>query len=213
MSTLNFDESNVPQSEEKWATATNYLLRKKMPNNYYEVINGPEAWSFQDKGVGDKWKKLNNSDYWEISNNLDPINLLTSFRFDLWNKLELLPDETSDGRLCYHLSYTEKTVNAKNRVIPKTEYHYFIDKEKFNIVSSEKTEFEEGQRNSYERKVYQDYKGISNLNNGQIPHKILYEFEDYYGDTFYQEDRSKIEVNPVFSNRIFIKEVYAGGFK
>ena len=213
LSTLNFDESNVPQSEEKWATATNYLLRKKMPNNYYEVINGPEAWSFQDKGVGDKWKKLNNSDYWEISNNLDPINLLTSFRFDLWNKLELLPDETSDGRLCYHLSYTEKTVNAKNRVIPKTEYHYFIDKEKFNIVSSEKTEFEEGQRNSYERKVYQDYKGISNLNNGQIPHKILYEFEDYYGDTFYQEDRSKIEVNPVFSNRIFIKEVYAGGFK
>ena len=213
LSSLNFDESNVPQSEEKWATATNYLLRKKMPNNYYEIINGPEAWSFQDKSVGDKWAKLSNSDYWDISNNLDPINLLTSFRLDLWNKLELLPDETSDGRLCYHLSYTEKTVNAKNRVIPKTEYHYFIDKEKFNIVSSEKTEFEEGQRNSFERKVYQDYRGIANLNNGQIPHKILYEFEDYYGDTFYQEDRSKVEVNPVFSNRIFMKEVYAGGFK
>ncbi|MBE0390641.1 hypothetical protein [Flavobacterium sp. PL002] len=213
LSKLNFEESNVPQSEEKWATPTNYLLRKKMPDNYYEIINGPEAWSYQDRSVGEKWVKLTNSDYWEISNNLDPINLLTSFRFDLWNKLELLPDETSDGRLCYHLSYTEKTVNAKNRVIPKTEYHYFIDKEKFNIVSSEKTEFEEGQRNSYERKVYQDYKGISNLNYGQIPHKILYEFEDYYGDTFYQEDRSKIEVNPVFSNRIFIKEVYAGGFR
>jgi hypothetical protein len=29
LSSLNFDESNVPQSEEKWATATNYLLRKK----------------------------------------------------------------------------------------------------------------------------------------------------------------------------------------
>lgn len=213
LSKLNFEESNVPQTEEKWATPTNYLLRKKMPDNYYEIINGPEAWSYQDRSVGEKWVKLNNSDYWEISNNLDPINLLTSFRFDLWNKLELLPDETSDGRLCYHLSYTEKTVNAKNRVIPKTEYHFFIDKEKFNIVSSEKTEFENGNRNSFERKVYQDYREITALNNGKIPHRILYEFEDYYGDTFYQEDRDKVEVNPVFSNRIFMKEVYAGGFK
>lgn len=213
LSKLNFEESNVPQTEEKWATPTNYLLRKKMPDNYYEIINGPEAWSYQDRSVGEKWVKLNNSDYWEISNNLDPINLLTSFRFDLWNKLELLPDETSDGRLCYHLSYTEKTVNAKNRVIPKTEYHFFIDKEKFNIVSSEKTEFDNGNRNSFERKVYQDYREITALNNGKIPHRILYEFEDYYGDTFYQEDRDKVEVNPVFSNRIFMKEVYAGGFK
>jgi hypothetical protein len=57
--------------------------------------------------------------------------------------------------------------------------------------------------------VYQDYRGIANLNNGQIPHKILYEFEDYYEIL---EDRSKVEVNPVFSNRIFMKEVYAGGF-
>jgi hypothetical protein len=213
LSRLNFDESNVPQTEEKWATPTNYLLRKKMPNNYYEIINGPEAWSFQDRNVGEKWVKLSNSDFWEISNNLDAINLLTSFRFDLWNNLELLPDETSDGRLCYHLSYTEKTVNAKNRVLPKTEYHYYIDKEKYTIVSSEKTEFEDGNKNSFERKVYQDYREIPNLNNGKIPHRILYEFEDYYGDTFYQEDREKVEVNPVFSNRIFIKEVYAGGFK
>jgi hypothetical protein len=56
--------------------------------------------------------------------------------------------------------------------------------------------------------VYQDYRGIANLNNGQIPHKILYEFEDCHS---LQEDRSKVEVNPVFSNRIFMKEVYAGG--
>jgi hypothetical protein len=60
---------------------------------------------------------------------------------DLWNKLGLLPDETADGRLCYHLSYNEKTVNAKNRVIPKTEYHFDKDKEQFNILFSEKTEF------------------------------------------------------------------------
>lgn len=213
LSTLNFEESNVPQTEEKWATQTNYLLRKRMPNDYYEIINGPEAWSYQDRNVGEKWIKLNNSDYRDSSNNLDPINLLTSFRFDLWNKLEFLPDETSDGRLCYHLSYTEKTVNAKNRVIPKSEYHYFIDKEKFNVVSSEKTEFEDGQRNSFERKLYKDYRKIAALNSGKIPHKILYEFEDYYGDSFYQEDRDKVEINSGFSNRIFIKEVYAGGFK
>lgn len=210
---LTFEESNVPQTEEKWATPTHYLLRKKMPDNYYEIINGPEAWSYVDRTIGEKWVKLNNSEYWDSSNNLDPINLLTSFRLDLWNKLELLPDETSDGRLCYHLSYTEKTVNAKNRVMPKTEYHYYIDKEKFNIVSSEKTEFEDGKRYSFERKVYQDYREISALNNAKIPYKILCEFEDYYGDTFYQEDREKVEINPVFSNRIFMKEVYAGGFK
>jgi hypothetical protein len=41
LSNLNFEESNVPQSEEKWATPTNYQLRKKMPDNYYEIINGP----------------------------------------------------------------------------------------------------------------------------------------------------------------------------
>lgn len=186
---------------------------KKMPDNYYEIINGPEAWSYQNRNVGEKWIKLNNSDYWDISNNLDLIHLVSSFRFDLWNKLELLPDATSDGRLCYHLSYTEKIVNAKNRVIPKTEYHFFIDKENFQLVSSEKTTFEDGNRNSFERKVYQYYREIAIVNKGKIPHKILYEFEDFYEDTLYQETREKVEINSAFSNRIFIKEVYAGGFK
>jgi hypothetical protein len=102
----------MPQSEEKWATATNYLLRKKMPNNYYEIINGPSL-EFSRQSVGDNGSKLSNSDYWDISNNLDPINLLTSFRLDLWNKLELLPDETSDGRLCYHFLYRKKRLTLK----------------------------------------------------------------------------------------------------
>ncbi len=98
-------------------------------------------------------------------------------------------------------------------MILKTEYHFFIDKEKFHLVSSEKTTFEDGNRNSFERKVYQDYREIAIVNKGKIPHKILYEFEGFYGDTFYQETREKVEINTAFSNRIFIKEVYAVGFK
>jgi len=70
-----------------------------------------------------------------------------------------------------------------------------------------------GNKNYFERKVFQDYKEIASLNNGKIPHKILNEIEDYYGETSYQEVREKVEVNPVFSNRIFIKEVYFGSFK
>jgi hypothetical protein len=88
-------------------------FEKKMPNNYYEIINGPSL-EFSRQSVGDKWAKLSNSDYWDISNNLDPINLLTSFRLDLWNKLEVIADETSDGRLCYHLSlYRKKRLTLK----------------------------------------------------------------------------------------------------
>jgi hypothetical protein len=38
------------------------------------------------------------------------------------------------------------------------------------------------------------------------------ELENVYGGTFYQENRDKVEINTIFSNRIFMKEVYAGGF-
>lgn len=69
-----------------------------------------------------------------------------------------------------------------------------------------------GNKNSFERKVYQDYRAIPNLNNVKIPHRILVELENVYGDTFYQENRDKVEINTIFSNRIFMKEVYAGGF-
>jgi hypothetical protein len=214
-SKLSLEDSNVPQTEEKWATATNYLLKKKMPETYYEIVNGPESWSHDDResGVNAKWKKLSISEYSNLLLNLDPINLLASFRLDLWNKYELLEDEVSAGQICYHLTYFEKKLNSSNRMEPKTEYHLFIDKEKFNLVSTERTEFEDGNKSFFERKIFKDYLEIPTLNMGKIPHKIIYEIEDYYGDTFYKEQREKIEINPTFSNRIFIKEVYFGSFK
>ncbi len=214
-SKLKIEDSNMPQTEEKWATTTNYLLKKKTPDNYLEIVNGPESWIHDDldNSSSEKWKKPTNSDYLNSVANLDPINLLSSFRIDLWNKFELVADEISDGRLCYHLTYFEKKLNSNNRTIPKVEYHLFVDKENHTIVSTEKTEFDNGNKSSFERKLYQDYREIAALNSGKIPHKILYEIEDFYGDTFYQEVREKVEINPVFGNRIFIKEVYFGNFK
>ncbi len=214
LSKLKLEDSNMPQTEEKWATETNYLLKKKTPNNYYEIVNGPESWVHDDMDNStEKWKKINNSDYSDIVTNLDPLNLLTSFRIDLWNKFDLVSDDISDGRLCYHLTYFEKTLNSSNRTVPKTEYNLYVDKENFTIVSFEKTEYFKGNKSSFERKIFKDYREIAALNNAKIPHKVINEIEDYYGETSYQELREKVEVNPVFGNRIFMKEVYFGGFK
>jgi hypothetical protein len=214
LSKLKLEDSNMPQTEEKWTTATNYLLKKKTPNSYFEIVNGPESWVHDDlDNSTEKWKKINNSDYSNIVTNLDPLNLLTSFRIDLWNKFDLVSDEVSDGRLCYHLTYFEKTLNSSNRTVPKTEYNLYVDKENFTIVSFEKTDYFKGNKSSFERKIFQDYREIGALNNGKIPHKVLNEIEDYYGETSYQELREKVEVNPVFGNRIFMKEVYFGSFK
>jgi hypothetical protein len=214
LSRLKLEDSNMPQTEEKWTTATNYLLKKKTPNNYFEILNGPESWVHDDlDNSTEKWKKINNSDYSNMVTNLDPLNLLASFRIDLWNKFDLVTDDVSDGRLCYHLTYFEKTLNSSNRTVPKTEYNLYIDKENFNIVSFEKTDYFKGNKSSFERKIFQDYREIVALNNGKIPHKIINEIEDYYGDTSYQELREKIEINPIFGNRIFMKEVYFGSFK
>lgn len=214
LSKLKLEDSNAPQTEEKWATSTNYLLKKKTPNIYLEIINGPESWIHDDlDNRTEKWKKMNNLDYSEVVNNLDPLNLLISFRVDLWNKFDLVADEISNGKLCYHLTYFEKTLNSNNRTVPKTEYNLYVDKENFTIISFEKTEYFKGNKSSFERKIFQDYREIVALNNAKIPHKILNEIEDYYGETSYQELREKVEVNPVFGNRIFMKEVYFGGFK
>ena len=214
LSKLKLEDSNMPQTEERWATATNYLLKKKTPNNYFEIVNGSESWVHDDlDNSTEKWKKINNSDYSNIVTNLDPLNLLTSFRIDLWNKFDLVADDVSDGRACYHLTYFEKTLNSSNRSVPKTEYNLYVDKENFTIVSFEKTDYFKGNKSSFERKVFQDYRAIVALNNGKIPHKVLNEIEDYYGETSYQELREKVEVNPVFGNRIFMKEVYFGSFK
>ncbi len=214
LSKLTFEETNIPVYDEKWGLAfTNYLLKKKNPDLFYVVVNQAESWQHDDRVRTEKWKKMSNSDYLNVLPNLDPLYLLSSFRLDLWNNYELLADATIDGRLCYHLNYVEKTVNSNNRSIPKTEYHLYIDKEKNRIISSEKTEFEDGKKLSFERKIYQDYQEIISLNSGAIPHRILYQIEDFYGDTFYQEQIEKIEINSGFANRIFIKEVYSGGFK
>ncbi|WP_316635826.1 hypothetical protein [uncultured Flavobacterium sp.] len=215
LSKLTLEESNIPQTEERWATTTNYLLKKKMPETYYEIVNGPEAWSHSDResGVEAKWAKLPMYTYNNLSTNLDPVNFLTAFRLDLWNKLELLQDEMVDGKLCYHLNYFEKTLNTSNRTIPKTDYHLFVDKENFSIVATERTEFDDGNKSFFERKLFKDYRPVAALNSGKIAHKINYEIEDFYGDTFYQESREKVEINAVFGNRIFMKEVYFGGFK
>lgn len=215
LSKLTLEDSKVPQTEERWATTTNYLLKKKMPETYYEIVNGPEAWSHSDResGVEAKWAKLPVYTYNSLSANLDPVNFLTAFRLDLWNKLDLLGDEVVDGRLCYHFNYLEKTLNSGNRTIPKTDYHLFVDKENFSIVATERTEFDDGNKSFFERKLFKDYRPVAALNSGKIPHKINYEIEDFYGDTFYQESREKVEVNAVFGNRIFMKEVYFGAFK
>ncbi|MBF7091079.1 hypothetical protein IUY40_05960 [Flavobacterium sp. ALJ2] len=215
LSKLSIEGNNVPQTEEKWATTSNYLLKKKMPETYYEIINGAEAWSHDDRerGVNAKWAKLSTYDYSNLSKNVDLINFLTDLRLDLWNNFEVLQDEMYEGRLCYHLNYFEKTLSTGNRTIPKTDYHVFIDKENFNIVSTEKTEFDNGNKSFFERRLYGDYRPVAALNSGKIPYKINYEIEDFNGETLYQEVREKIEINPVFGNRIFMKEVYFGGFK
>ena len=213
-SKIKLEENNMPQTEEKWATATNYLMKKKTPSNYLEIVNGAESWAHDDQdNTTEKWRKMNSSDYYNVVTSLDPLNLLTSFRIDLWNKFDLVSDDVSNGRVCYHLTYFEKTLNSANRTIPKAEYNLYIDKENYTIVSFEKTDYINGNKNYFERKVFQDYKEIASLNNGKIPHKILNEIEDFYGETSYQEFREKVEVNPVFNNRIFIKEVYFGSFK
>lgn len=214
-SKLSIEGNKVPQTEEKWATNSNYLLRKKMPESYYEIVNGAEAWSHDDResGVNAKWAKLTAYDYSNLSKNVDLINFLTDLRLDLWNNFEVLEDEMYEGRLCYHLNYFEKTLSSGNRTIPKTDYHVFIDKENYTIVSTEKTEFDNGNKSFFERKLFWDYRPVATLNSGKIPHKINYEIEDFNGETLYQEVREKVEVNPVFGNRIFMKEVYFGGFK
>jgi hypothetical protein len=214
LSKLTFEETNIPVYDEKWGLAfTNYLLKKRNPDLFYVVVNQAESWQHDDRVRAEKWKKMSNSDYMNVFPNLDPLYLLSSFRLDLWNNYELLADATIDGRLCFHLNYVEKTVNSSNRSIPKTEHHLYIDKEKNRVISSEKTEFEDGKKLSVERKIYQDYREIISLNSGAVPHRILYQIEDFYGDTFYQEQIEKIEINSGFASRIFIKEVYSGGFK
>ncbi len=214
-SRLFIEGNKIHQTEEKWATNTNYLLRKKMPESYYEIVNGAEAWSHDDRerGVNAKWGKLSTYDYNNLSKNVDLINFLTDLRLDLWNNFEVLEDEMYEGRLCYHLNYFEKILSSGNRTIPKTDYHVFIDKESFSIVSTEKTEFDNGHKSFFERKLFGDYRPVATLNSGKIPHKINYEIEDFNGETLYQEVREKVEINPIFGNRIFMKEVYFGGFK
>lgn len=214
-SKLKIEGNNIPQTEEKWATNSNYLLRKKVPESYYEIVNGAEAWSHDDResGVNAKWTKLPAYDYANLSKNVDLINFLTDLRLDLWNNYEVLPDEMYEGRECYHLNYFEKTLSTGNRTIPKTDYHVFIDKENFNIVSTEKTEYDNGNKSFFEKKLFGDYRPVAALNSGKIPYKVNYEIEDFNGETIFQEQREKIEINPVFGNRIFMKEVYFGGFK
>lgn len=214
-SKISIEGTNIPQTEERWATTSHYLLKKKMPETYYEIVNGAEAWSHDDRetGINAKWAKLTAYDYGNLSKNVDLVNFLTDLRLDLWNNFEVLGDEMYEGKMCYHLNYFEKTLSSGNRTIPKTDYHVFIDKENFNIVSTEKTEFDNGNKSFFERKLFGDYRPVASLNSGKIPHKINYEIEDFNGETLYQEIREKVEINPVFGNRIFMKEVYFGGFK
>lgn len=213
-STLRFEDSNVPTSEDKWCGAfSNFLLKKKMPDNYFFVINGIEAWKHDDRISGEKWKKTSNGDYWDSMEKLVPLYLMTSFRLDLWNNFELQEDVFSNGKQCYHLSYIEKTVNATNRYIPKKEYHLYIDKSSFTLISSETILYEDGKKVSLERKIYDDYRELISLNSGKIPHRIQYQIEDFYGETFFEERINKVDINMGFANRIFIKEIYLGGFK
>jgi hypothetical protein len=214
-SKLKIEESNMPQTEERWATTTNYLLKKKTPENYFHIVNGPEAWisESQQNALAPKWKTQSSSNYWDLAANLDPLFLLNSLQLDIWNNYETLPETMINGRLCFHFQFFEKKLNANNRTIPKTDYHLYIDKENFNIVASEKTEYEDGNKSFFERKTFLDYMVFPDLNNGKMPRKIYFEIEDFYGDTAFTEIREKIEINPTIANRIFIKEVYAGGFK
>ncbi|WP_300977537.1 hypothetical protein [Flavobacterium sp.] len=215
LSKLFIEGNRVSQTEEKWATTSNYLLKKKMPENYYEIVNGPEAWSHDDResGINAKWAKQTSYGYNMLAKNVDLINFISDLRLDVWNDFELLEDEMVEGKLCYHLNYFEKTLNSANRTIPKTDYHLFIDKDTHTIVASEKTEYDNGNKSFFERKLFLDYRPVLALNSGNLPFKVAYEIEDFNGETVYQELREKIDINPVFGNRIFIKEVYFGGFK
>ena len=58
-SKIKLEDNNMPQTEEKWATATNYLLKKKIPSNYLEIVNGAESWAHDDQdNTTEKWKKI-----------------------------------------------------------------------------------------------------------------------------------------------------------
>jgi len=215
LSKLFIEGNRVSQTEEKWATTSNYLLKKKMPENYYEIVNGPEAWSHDDRetGVNAKWAKQTSYGYNMLAKNVDLINFISDLRLDVWNDFELLADQMVEGKLCYHLNYFEKTLNSANRTIPRMDYHLFIDKDTHILVALEKTEYDNGNKSFFERKLFLDYRPVPALNSGNLPFKVVYEIEDFNGETVYQELREKIEINPVFGNRIFIKEVYFGGFK
>lgn len=209
-----FEDSNIPVFEDKWSLAfTNFLLKKRMPDNYLFVINNVEAWKHDDRVRGEKWKKISSSEYTENIDKLLPIYLLTGIRFDLWNKLEQQSERFINDKLCWHLSFTEKEMSSQNRIIPKQEYHFYFDKTDYSLVSTETIFFEDGKKISKERKIFTDYRETSALNNGKLPHRIQYQVEDYFGESFFEEIIEKVEINSGFSNRIFIKEVYIGGFK
>jgi hypothetical protein len=58
-----------------------------MPENYYEIVNGPEAWSHDDResGVNAKWAKQTSYGYNMLAKNLDLINFISDLRLDVWN--------------------------------------------------------------------------------------------------------------------------------
>ncbi len=213
-SKLKYEETNIPVFDEKWCIAfSNYLLKKKRPDNYYVVVNQADAWQHDDRKAGEKWKTMTTAEYLNQSQNLDPFYIFSAINLDLWNKYELVADITMDGQNCYHFKYIEITINTNNRPIPKAEHHLYFNKENYRLIATETTEFDEGKKLSFERKIYQDYREQVSLNSGAIPYKIIYQIEDFYGETVFEETIEKIEFNPTFSNRIFVKEVYMGGFK
>jgi hypothetical protein len=71
------------------------------------------------------------------------------------------------------LNYFEKTLSTGNRTIPKTDYHVFIDKENFNIVSTEKTEYDNGNKSFFEKKLFADYRPVATLNSGKFHIKLI----------------------------------------
>ena len=213
VSELNFEDSNVPVSDEQWQTDNKYLLKKRMPELYYEIINGPESWRLHNQLSNKTWQKMSSSEYWSTISNMDPIYLLTGLRLDIWNQLDLQQDEYVNNKLCYHLEHIEKVIDYKNRALPKTEYHFYIDKESHQIVWIEKTEYVEGKKSSFESKKFEDYQPQSDLNNGMIAQKIVSRYEDFYGENNFETTLKQIEINGSFSSRIFMKEVYAGGFR
>lgn len=213
-SQFKFEDSNIPVYDDKWSLAfTNFLLKKRMPESYLFVINNVEAWKHDDRIRGEKWKKISSSEYAENIDKLLPIYLLSGIRFDLWNQLEQQSERFINDKRCWHLSFTEKEMSSQNRIIPKQEYHFYFDKTDYTLVSTETIFFEDGKKISKERKIFTDYREISALNNGKLPHRIQYQVEDYFGESFFDEIIEKVEINSGFSNRIFIKEVYIGGFK